>query len=148
MLSARRTRGESAEKPTPQLRLSEMDIRRLVKGDSVDERAAAAHKLCRAVERASLTEEDREAAQGIIRVLASDTAELVRRALAVTLKTSDLLPRDVAMRLARRLGVWWRCRSSTPRPCSPTRTLVEIVRVETSSAGKSPWPNVSVCPSR
>jgi uncharacterized protein (DUF2336 family) len=88
---------------TPQLRLSEMDIRRLVKGDSVDERAAAAHKLCRAVERASLTEEDRAAAQGVIRVLAYDTAELVRRALAVTLKTSELMPRDVAMRLARDL---------------------------------------------
>ena len=84
-------------------RLSETDIRRLVKGDSVDERAAAAHKLCRAVERASLTEEDRIAAQGVIRVLACDTAELVRRALAVTLKASDLLPRDVAMRLARDL---------------------------------------------
>ncbi|HEY3811884.1 MAG TPA: DUF2336 domain-containing protein [Caulobacteraceae bacterium] len=88
---------------TRAMRLSEMDIRRLVKGDSVDERAAAAHKLCRAVEHASLTEDDRAAAQGIIRVLASDTAELVRRALAVTLKTSSLLPRDVAMRLARDL---------------------------------------------
>ncbi len=84
-------------------RLSETDIRRLVKGDSVDERAAAAHKLCRAVERAALSSEDRAAAEGIIRVLACDAAEMVRRALAVTLKTSDLLPRDVAMRLARDL---------------------------------------------
>jgi uncharacterized protein (DUF2336 family) len=88
---------------TPSVRLSETDIRRLVKGDSVDDRAAAAHKLCRAVEKAALTAEDRSAAEGIIRVLASDAAELVRRALSVTLKTSDLLPRDVAMRLARDL---------------------------------------------
>jgi uncharacterized protein (DUF2336 family) len=88
---------------TPQVRLSETDIRRLVKGDSVDERAAAAHKLCRAVEKAALTDQDRSAAEGIIRVLASDASELVRRALVVTLKTSDLMPRDVAMRLARDL---------------------------------------------
>lgn len=82
-------------------RLSEADIRRLVKGDSDDERASAAHKLCRTIEKAELTDEEREAAQDILRVLAADAAELVRRALAVTLKSSDLLPRDVALRLSR-----------------------------------------------
>lgn len=82
-------------------RLTEMDIRRLVKGDSPDERAAAAHKLCRSIEKAALTDEDRLAAQDIIRVLAADATELVRRALAVTLKSSPLLPRDAALRLAR-----------------------------------------------
>jgi len=82
-------------------RLSEADIRRLVKGDSDDERASAAHKLCRTIDKAELTDEEREAAQDILRVLAADAAELVRRALAVTLKTSELLPRDVALRLSR-----------------------------------------------
>ncbi len=82
-------------------RLTEVDIRRLVKGDSPDERAAAAHKLCRTMEKAALSDEDRQAAQDIIRVLAHDAAELVRRALAVTLKASPLLPRDAALRLAR-----------------------------------------------
>ena len=81
--------------------LNESDIRRLVKGDSADDRAAAAHKLCRSMEKAVLTEEDREAAQDIIRVLAGDATELVRRALAVTLKSSPLLPRDTALKLAR-----------------------------------------------
>ncbi|MBX7249329.1 MAG: DUF2336 domain-containing protein [Caulobacteraceae bacterium] len=82
-------------------RLTEADIRRLVKGDSADDRAAAAHKLCRSIEKVALTAEEREAAQDIIRVLAADATELVRRALAVTLKASPLLPRDTALKLAR-----------------------------------------------
>ena len=81
-------------------RLTEFDIRRLIKSTDEDERAAATHKLCRNMERAELTPEDREAAEKILRVLAHDAAELVRRAMAVTLKSSDLLPRDVARRLA------------------------------------------------
>ena len=81
-------------------RLTEFDIRRLVKSTDEDERAAAAHKLCRNMDRVELTPEDREAAEKILRVLAHDAAELVRRALAVTLKSSDLIPRDVARRLA------------------------------------------------
>ncbi|MDP3401311.1 MAG: DUF2336 domain-containing protein [Brevundimonas sp.] len=81
-------------------RLTEFDIRRLIKSTDEDERAAATHKLCRNMERAELTPEDREAAEKILRVLAHDAAELVRRAMAVTLKSSDLIPRDVARRLA------------------------------------------------
>ncbi|WP_395650301.1 DUF2336 domain-containing protein [Brevundimonas sp.] len=81
-------------------RLTDMDIRRLIKATDEDERAAAAHKLCRSIDRAELTDEDREAAQKILRVLANDAAELVRRSMAVTLKASDLIPHDVARRLA------------------------------------------------
>lgn len=81
-------------------RLTEIDIRRLIKATDEDERAAAAHKLCRNMEKAELTAEEREAAQKILRMLAHDAAELVRRAMAVTLKSSDLIPRDVARRLA------------------------------------------------
>lgn len=81
--------------------LSDADIRRLVKGADADERAAAAHKLCKAVEARAVSADERAAAEGVIRVLAADAAELVRRALAVTLRTSDLIPHDVALRLAR-----------------------------------------------
>jgi uncharacterized protein (DUF2336 family) len=81
-------------------RLTEFDIRRLIKATDADERAAAAHKLCRSMDRAPLTGEDREAAQKILRVMATDAAEMVRRAMAVTLKASDLIPHDVARRLA------------------------------------------------
>ncbi len=80
--------------------LSQDDIKRLVKSGNADDRAVATHKICRVMERAELGEGDRAAAQEIIRMLAQDAAELVRRALAVTLRTSELLPHDVAMQLA------------------------------------------------
>ncbi|CAN5191004.1 pole-localized protein SpbR [soil metagenome] len=81
-------------------RLTDLDIRRLIKATDEDERAAAAHKLCRSIDRAELDDVDREAAQKILRVLANDAAELVRRSMAVTLKASNLIPHDVARRLA------------------------------------------------
>ena len=81
-------------------RLTELDIQRLVKAVDEDERAEAAHKLCRNMDRAELDDREREAAQKIVRLLANDAAELVRRAMAVTLKSSDLIPNDVARRLA------------------------------------------------
>ncbi|MBA4805506.1 MAG: DUF2336 domain-containing protein [Brevundimonas sp.] len=81
-------------------RLTEMDIRRLIKAGDDDERAAAAHKLCRSMDKAELDDAGRDAAHKILRMLAEDAAELVRRAMAVTLKSSDLIPRDVARRLA------------------------------------------------
>ncbi len=79
--------------------LTQDDIRTLVRGVTADERAIAAHKLCRRID-AGLGEEDREAAAEVLRLMALDAAELVRRALAVTLKTSRELPHDVAVRLA------------------------------------------------
>jgi len=80
--------------------LTEADIQRLFKGDNADDRAIATHKICRIMERSPLSEAERDAAQDIIRMLAQDAAELVRRALSVTLRSSDLLPHDVAMSLA------------------------------------------------
>jgi uncharacterized protein (DUF2336 family) len=79
--------------------LTETDIRALVRGDTADERAIAAHKLCRRIE-AGVSDEERDAAAEVLRLMALDAAELVRRALAVTLKNSPLLPRDVAVKLA------------------------------------------------
>lgn len=81
-------------------RLTDHDIRRLIKSNAEDERAAAAHKLCRSIGRTELNESERAAAQKILKVMANDAAELVRRALAVTLRASNILPRDVARRLA------------------------------------------------
>ena len=81
--------------------LTEEDIRTLVKGATADERAAAAYKLCRSIDEGDLTAEDRDTAAEILRIMAADAAELVRRALAVTLKQSPLVPRDVALKLAR-----------------------------------------------
>jgi uncharacterized protein (DUF2336 family) len=85
--------------------LTEADIRTLVKGVSAEERAAAALKLCQAIGSQPLTDAERETAADILRVMATDAAEMVRRALAVTLKASPLVPRDVALRLARDVEV-------------------------------------------
>jgi uncharacterized protein (DUF2336 family) len=81
--------------------LTETDLRRLVRGDSDDDRARAAAKLCNAVERIAVSEADRIAAQKILRVMAEDAAVRVRLALSVALKASTLLPRDAALKLAR-----------------------------------------------
>src|SRR5690606_11761644 len=125
-------------------RLTESDIRRLIKSDAEDDRAAAAHKLCRSIDRMALDEADRAAAQKILTVMANDAAEVVRRALAVALKSSDLMPREVARRLAADVD-------SVALPiisCSPAFTdddLIEIIRAgsvvrQTAVAGRDRVP--------
>src|SRR6185503_4088775 len=108
--------------------LTEGDIRTLVKGATAEERAGAAYKLCRAIDTGPLSDEDREAAADILRVMAADATELVRRALVVTLKESALVPRDVALKLARDVET-----ISLPMlNCSPAfldEDLAEIVRL-------------------
>jgi len=86
---------------TTRAALTDADIRTLLKGATADERAAAAQKLCRIIETSPLGEDDRAIAAEILRIMAADAAELVRRALAQTLKSSPMLPRDVALKLAR-----------------------------------------------
>ena len=86
---------------TTRTALTDEDIRALIKGPTADDRAIAAHKICRSIDRVDLTPEERTRAHEILRLMAADAAELVRRALAVTLKGSDNLPRDVALQLAR-----------------------------------------------
>jgi uncharacterized protein (DUF2336 family) len=81
--------------------LTDEDIRTLVKGATPDERALAARKLCVTMESTPLTDEDRALAADILRVMAADAAELVRKAIAEELKASHVVPRDVAVRLAR-----------------------------------------------
>ncbi|GAB5453939.1 MAG: pole-localized protein SpbR [Henriciella sp.] len=80
--------------------LSENDIIRLMKGESSEERATVAHRLCRRIATDVLTEDERLFAEEIIQVLAQDTAELVRRTLSVTLRNSPRLPHKVAAQLA------------------------------------------------
>lgn len=81
--------------------LTDEDIRTLVKGATPDERALAARKLCTTMEAAPLSDEDRALAADILRVMAADAAELVRKAIAEELRASYVVPRDVAVRLAR-----------------------------------------------
>ncbi len=81
--------------------LTEEDVRTLVKGATPDERAAAARKICITIDRARLNDEDRKLAGEILRFMVGDAADLVRQALAQALKTSSVLPHDVALKLAR-----------------------------------------------
>ncbi len=80
--------------------LTDADINNLVRGATPDERAVAASKLCRRIDQGGLSDEDRAVAHEILRVMAADAAALVRRALAVTLKSSEMLPHDLALKLA------------------------------------------------
>lgn len=82
-------------------RLTDEDIRRLVKGENPEDRALAARKICQRIDVPDLTDEERQAANAIITMIAQDAATLVRRSLAVTLRQSPNLPKDVAMKLAR-----------------------------------------------
>lgn len=86
---------------TMRANLTDSDIRTLIKGPTDGERAHAAHKICRCIDEVELTEEERTHAATIMAIMAQDAAVLVRRALAVTLKNSTKLPRDIANMLAR-----------------------------------------------
>ena len=112
---------------TTRAALTDTDINSLVRGATPDERAVAAHKLCRKIDETTLSPHDREIAREILRVMAADAAELVRRAVAVTLKSSPLLPRDVALQLARDVES-----VATPllafSPIFTDEDLVEIIR--------------------
>ncbi|MEO0817353.1 MAG: DUF2336 domain-containing protein [Pseudomonadota bacterium] len=80
--------------------LTQDDIVRLMKGETPEARASVAHRLCRRIALDVLTENERAYAQEIMSILARDTAELVRRTLAITLCNSPILPRDLALELA------------------------------------------------
>jgi len=80
--------------------LTDGDIRTLIKGPTEDERAQAAHKICRCIEDVQLSAEERTHAESILAIMAQDAAVLVRRSLAVALKNSPKLPRDIANKLA------------------------------------------------
>ncbi|HEY7799968.1 MAG TPA: DUF2336 domain-containing protein [Hyphomonadaceae bacterium] len=81
--------------------LTQEDIRRLVRGDSPEDRAHAAQKICRRIDTIELTDEEKESARQILDLLANDTADLVRHALAITLRNSPKLPHDIAIKLAK-----------------------------------------------
>ena len=86
---------------TMRANLTDSDIRTLIKGPTEEARAHAAHKICRCIEDAPLSPEERAHAESILAIMADDAAILVRRALAVALKNSPKLPHEIATKLAR-----------------------------------------------
>lgn len=117
---------------TMRSKLTDSDVRTLVKGPTIEDRAQAAHKICRCIEDAELLPEERAHAESILRIMADDAAILVRRSLAVALKNSPKLPRELANKLAQDV-------ESIALPVilnSPVLTdadLMEIVRVAPAS---------------
>lgn len=66
-----------------------------------DVRAVLAQKVCRNIRQADLSEHEKTVVSQILSLIAKDAAAMVRRALAVTLKNSPNLPRDIALKLIR-----------------------------------------------
>lgn len=85
---------------TMRARLTEADIRALVKGASDDDRGHAAYKICKTIDHADLSDEDRANAMAILEMMIKDAAVAVRRAMALALKNSSRLPREMAVSLA------------------------------------------------
>jgi len=81
--------------------LTQQDIHRLMKGESPEQRASVAHRLCRRIGLDVLSDAEKQFAQEIIKILAADAADLVRRTLAITLRSSPIMPREIALKLAR-----------------------------------------------
>jgi uncharacterized protein (DUF2336 family) len=112
---------------TMRAKLTETDIRTLVKGPTDEARAQAAHKICRCIDTLELSEEERAYGEEIMRIMAADAAALVRRSLAVALKNSPKLPRELANQLAQDIDA-----IALPvimnSPSLTDEDLVEIVR--------------------
>ncbi len=82
-------------------KLSQNDIQELLQNPSDDVRADVARKVAQQIDTTSLTEEERELANSILRTLVKDAAELVRKSLSESLRYADDVPRDVALALAK-----------------------------------------------
>lgn len=80
--------------------LTEQDIERLMRGETPEQRASVAHKVCRRIALDVLSDREKAFADEIMGILAEDSADLVRRTLSVTLRNSPVLPRAIALKLA------------------------------------------------
>lgn len=76
------------------------DLRILRESPLAQKRAVVAQKICRHIRERDMTSSEYDFAYKILNAIMDDVADIVRRALAVTLKTSPNLPRDIAKKLA------------------------------------------------
>jgi uncharacterized protein (DUF2336 family) len=79
--------------------LTSADLKVLVRDDAAGDRVSAAENLCAVLAKTVLTPTERSQAQDILRFVAADASQLVRKALVKTLTNSPLVPRDGALRL-------------------------------------------------
>lgn len=80
-------------------KLSEDDIRILVRHPDPEKRAYAAQRICHTVRKSVLSESEMRLASDLLKFMAKDAVDMVRRTLAITLKNSSDLPRSVALKL-------------------------------------------------
>jgi len=81
--------------------LTEADVVRLLTDPSPETRADTAAKIAQGLAVAKLTERERQLALDIVRTMMRDAEVRVREALSQNLKTSEDIPHDVALTLAR-----------------------------------------------
>ena len=77
------------------------DVKNVVRHPDASARAIAVQRVCRDIRTKTMSDAERAFAHKLLKHISEDSAEMVRRALAVTLKNSPKLPRDIATKLAR-----------------------------------------------
>lgn len=82
-------------------KLSIEDVSKLLQDPNGDNRSVAAKKVASAFSAENLTENEREIAEDIFRVMLNDAAVRVREALSDSLKDNPSVPHDVAVGLAK-----------------------------------------------
>jgi len=80
-------------------RVGKATIRQALKGETAESRANAVQKIGRDLRSAQLTEAERAFATKLLDRICMDVSALVRRALSVTLQSSQNLPRHIAKSL-------------------------------------------------
>ncbi len=83
------------------LRIRTEDVRNLVAHPDREVRTVLAQKICRQIRTLTLSKKEQAVIREILWFIARDSAAMVRRALAVTLRQSPNLPHDVAQALIR-----------------------------------------------
>lgn len=81
--------------------LTEADVVRLLTDPSPETRADTAGKIAKGFAVATLTDRERQIAIDIVRAMVKDAEVRVREALSQNLKSSDEIPHDIALSLAR-----------------------------------------------
>lgn len=100
MMATQHPQQETSRKTDATKPITDEDIQILVRHPDAERRAVVAQKICRRVRDHPLSKGERRIANEVLSFIADDAASLVRRALAITLKNSPELPRDVALKLA------------------------------------------------
>ncbi len=96
---------------TLRARLTRDDIQRLSSATDSEGRALAARKFCARFASVDLSDDERAIGAEVVRLLAEDAAEMVRRSLSVTLQRSTHLPR-MSRASSPRMWIPSPCRSS------------------------------------